>query len=641
MSATINGIYWDYGPDDKIKYFDASKSYYITGYRPINETEGLDFDPDWFREDAINKQKSGRYSPSSIPMFSRSHRNWWLERQRRCIEGFESHGYTITGDHYFFLNFYSLKSSEIGETNQQYGFPEFLVFQYEYFHYLSLCAKLDLDAAVLKSRGIGFSEIIASCAVNAYTNIANFRTVVSAFSDNHLAPTLAKIWLQLDWLNENTETAFRRVRMVINTKTHKRASKRNKDGQESGHRSEIEGIIVDDPDKLRGDRTQLLIYEEAGANPSLMKSWIKGTALITVLGGKRVGRKVAFGTGGSSKSGSMEGLSDLINNPVAGGVLPVKHNYTATRESIITGMFIPAYRIVYSKIDKRGYCKESDAIEYYNKERAAFTNGKNLLDYEAEYCFTIEEALIQKDSEYFPRDELVEQLTQINIFKSVPSPKRGSLVWKRNANDEPDGVKWKYDDKGKIQIFEHPLISPEGTSYRNLYVAGIDSIDIGVDDSAGTDKSPSDFCIVIKKRAFGMNDPMYVAMYKERPRDIREAYDIAAKMLTYYGCQAVLESTRTALLTHYRNNKFMHLLMKRPRATMTDITKSNSNMYGAPASVKTIEHYRELIYDFVLDYSRTIAYPEIVSQLLDYTDENKRKFDIVAAMGRQTCPVMW
>lgn len=138
-----------------------------------------------------------------------------------------------------------------------------------------------------------------------------------------------------------------------------------------------------------------------------------------------------------------------------------------------------------------------------------------------------------------------------------------------------------------------------------------------------------------------MNDPMYVAMYKDRPRDIREAYDIAAKMLTYYGCQAVLESTRTALLTHYRNNKFMHLLMKRPRATMTDITKSNSNMYGAPASVKTIEHYRELIYDFVLDYSRTIAYPEIVSQLLDYTDENKRKFDIVAAMGRQTCPVIW
>ena len=122
-------------------------------------------------------------------------------------------------------------------------------------------------------------------------------------------------------------------------------------------------------------------------------------------------------------------------------------------------------------------------------------------------------------------------------------------------------------------------------------------------------------------------------MYKDRPKDPREAYDIAAKLLTYYNCQAVLESSRTAILTHFRDNKFTHLLMRRPRSTMSDITKGNSNMFGAPASVKTIEHYRELIYDFVLDYAYTIAYKEIVNQLLQYSDEKKKDFDIVAAMG--------
>ena len=99
----------------------------------------------------------------------------------------------------------------------------------------------------------------------------------------------------MDWLNDNTEGALRRVRMNINTKTHKRASKKDKDGSESGHRSEVEGLVCDEPDKLRGDRTQILIYEEAGADISLMKKWIKGEALITVLGGKRVGRRIAFG----------------------------------------------------------------------------------------------------------------------------------------------------------------------------------------------------------------------------------------------------------------------------------------------------------------------------------------------------------
>ena len=101
----------------------------------------------------------------------------------------------------------------------------------------------------------------------------------------------------------------------------------------------------------------------------------------------------------------------------------------------------------------------------------------------------------------------------------------------------------------------------------------------------------------------------------------------------YYSCQAVLESTRTAIITHFRNQKWTHLLMKRPRSTMSDITKGNSNMFGAPASVKVINHYRELVYDFCLDYSFTIAYKEMVDQLLEYTDENKKDFDIVAAMG--------
>jgi hypothetical protein len=66
---------------------------------------------------------------------------------------------------------------------------------------------------------------------------------------------------------------------------------------------------------------------------------------------------------------------------------------------------------------------------------------------------------------------------------------------------------------------------------------------------------------------------------------------------------------------------------------MSDVTKGNSNMFGAPASIKVIEHYRELIYDFCLDYSHTIAYKEIIDQLLEYSDERKKDFDIVAAMG--------
>jgi hypothetical protein len=40
--------YWDIKKDDNIEFFDKRLSYELTGYRPINDTQGLDFDPSWF-----------------------------------------------------------------------------------------------------------------------------------------------------------------------------------------------------------------------------------------------------------------------------------------------------------------------------------------------------------------------------------------------------------------------------------------------------------------------------------------------------------------------------------------------------------------------------------------------------------------
>ena len=73
--------------------------------------------------------------------------------------------------------------------------------------------------------------------------------------------------------------------------------------------------------------------------------------------------------------------------------------------------------------------------------------------------------------------------------------------------------------------------------------------------------------------------------------------------------------------------------MRRPRSTLSDVTKSNSNMIGAPASVKTIVYYIELVYDFCLDYSQTMNMREMLEQLINYSDEKKKQFDIIAAMG--------
>ena len=337
---------------------------------------------------------------------------------------------------------------------------------------------------------------------------------------------------------------------------------------------------------------------------------------------------------------ALEGIRDITNNPETYNILPFRHKYTPSGEYILSAMFIPCYRNVIDDevdiLDSRGWCNLEKTKAYYEQQRLKKANSpKALLIYKAEYCFTIEEALLQQGDNIFPREELAEQEAAITIYKTVELPKNGHLIWREDeAGLKTRQVKWRQGDGGKIWILEHPLISESGNEYKNLYVAGIDSIDIGGQDtSSDSDKKVSDFCIVIKKRVFGQSEPKYVAIYKDRPKDLREAYENAAKLLTYYNCQAVLEATRTAILTYFRDKHYLHLLMKRPRATMPDISKGNSNMYGTPATEKVINHYRELIYDFILDYSYTISFLDMIEQLLRYSDEKKKEFDIVAAMG--------
>ena len=338
-------------------------------------------------------------------------------------------------------------------------------------------------------------------------------------------------------------------------------------------------------------------------------------------------------TGGDSGK-SLAGLAKMFTNPRSYNILPVRNKYNNKEEVVYTGFFMPAYSQVYDYLDHRGVTDEVKARKYYQDERdKKIDDPQNLLDYKAEYCFTPDEALIKEGDNLFDQVAISEQIAQIDIHKTVEQPRTGSLLWVKDKSDKPVGVKWTEDNRGKIQILEHPITDESGATYKNLYVAGIDSIDIGKDDSA-SDRDVSDFCIVIKKRVFGLNEPQYVAIYKDRPNQIREAYDTALKLLEYYDCQAVLESTRTALLTYFRDKNKLHRLMKRPRSTLSDVTKTNSHMYGAPATEKTIKHYIELIQNFIADYCHTIAFRNILDELNHYSYENKRKFDIVAALGQ-------
>lgn len=146
---------WDVPLGTKIDFFDANLSYELTGYKPITQTKGLDFDPNWFTETRDTYRRTGHYCEYRFK--SKPYNDFWREQYRRCRDGYTVNGYTITGDNYFFLNFYTLP---IVNKNQKSGagtsddFPTFFVSQYTFFHYYEMAKRLHLHCALMKARSI-------------------------------------------------------------------------------------------------------------------------------------------------------------------------------------------------------------------------------------------------------------------------------------------------------------------------------------------------------------------------------------------------------------------------------------------------------------------------------------------------------
>lgn len=654
--------YWDITKDMKIECFDPTLSYELTGYRPIDETHGLDFDPSWFTEVRETFLRTGRYC-SYLPR-SKRWDAFWKEQYTRCKYGMTSHGYTITGDNYFFLNFYQLPVVDMdkasGEGTNE-SFPVFFASQYMFFHYLQMCRVLHKNAALMKARSIGFSEINASLAARLYTIIKRSRTMITCFKDTYLNGTFSKLDHALTFINTNADGFFK-PRLTDKALEKKSGYQVKIDGQftDFGWRSVVIGINGSKPSNIRGDRVDLLIYDEAGSWPDLTTAVVQGQELCEVQGVPR-GIMLFGGTGGDFGP-PLEGLKKIYYNPKAFKILPFRHKWTQDGTTIESGFFLPYFlqSLNPEYMDSRGVCNQTEYKKLLQEER------NNLLaipeDYLkkcAERCWNAEEAFTLKGQNKFNKMKIADQLAKIRLHKIGPRPQVGTIDYTYKSNkhslENIDGFRWLLNS-GKVQILEHPVWSdlykeqiekqkkeaeeqgidfeaPVYTEMNDLYVAGIDGIDIGAAQTSKETRDPSDFCIVIKRRAFGLNEPQYVAMYKDRPQNIREAYKIAMCMCRYYNCRINIEATRVGMITWARENKCLQYFMKRPRATLTDIKHGTTKQYGTPATKTIIEQQTDLIADYVEDYGHNIWFEDMLEQLNGYNDENKTKFDIVAALG--------
>lgn len=655
-STIQNDQLWDVPLGAPIEFFDANLSYEITGYRPITDTQGLDFNPSWFTEARDTYKRTGHYC--SYRFKSKPYNDFWKEQYRRCRDGYTVNGYTITGDNYFFLNFYTLplvdKNKKSGSgTNDD--FPTFFVSQYTFFHYYEMAKRLHLHCALMKARSIGFSEINAAIATNMFITIRQSFTIITCYDDLKLKRTYRKFTHALTFLDSKTDGGMFRLRQLEDSALTKKSGRwENINGQKvaSGFQSTVSGVNGKDPGNIRGDRVDLIIYDEAGSWPDLTTAVIQGQELVEVQGIPR-GIMMFGGTGGD-KGKNLEGLRTIYYEPQAFKVLPYRHNYSQTGETVITAFFIPyfAQSLDPDFMDSRGVCNIKKFKEFLQQERNQLA--KIPAEYVkkcAERCWNAEEAFNLEGDNKFNKINIAEQLARIRALKQCPPIERGFLEYKykegAHIESNIDGFKWIPNQKSQLRILEHPIWTlqekkdeegkviwrPPSEKINNLYVIGIDGIDIGAAQTSENTKSPSDFCLTVYKRAYGLQEPQFVAIYKDRPNDVRECYKIAIRLAQYYNAIINIEATRQGIIPYARERKLLKLFMKRPRATLSDAIRNTNKQYGTPATPAIIDHQTDLIADYINDYYHLLWFEDMLDEFNRYTDENKRKFDIVAAVA--------
>ena len=546
---------------------------------------------DKFREPALRFQKSGYYTPS--PKGTSAYLEYWREERRRCLEGYSSDdGDWISGYHYFYLNYSPIllireriiadrKGNTRKIVERKRDFPDFWDSDYDYFMAIDAAEREGKHLVVLKARGKGYSFKGGSMLCRNYFLIPESKSYAMASEMEFLLKDglLSKAWEFMDFIDQNTGWA--KKRQAVNKTIHKRASYivSDEDGtkSEAGYRSEIIGVSMkNDPDKARGKRGKLILWEEGGKFPNLIKTWQVAQPSVEDSGVAH-GLMIAFGTGGTDDA-DYEGLKELFLYPDGYNALPFKNIWDDAGGKC--GYFVPEYVNMYGTDEQgRPLMDDSGNTEYHLATRHALAkreevlkgaNDRSAIDrYIAEHPFNPTEATLQLTGNIFPKEELIRHLAYVRNSEKLSNYKQvgeldydpnGILKW-TPSHKPKDIIKYrlkKDDDKrGQIVIWEHPVDNPP----YGLYIAGCDPYD---HDQASSSDSLGSVFIYKRFQNFESFYDIIVAEYTGRPDTANEFYENVRKLLLYYNAKMLYENEKIGLYTHFINKHSDYLLADQP-----------------------------------------------------------------------------
>lgn len=558
---------------------------------------------------------------------------YWERETDRCLNGYTSpDGQYITGYHYFYLNYspimkivqtkYIDKDGNVRTKRERIlDFPRFWDYDWYYFNAIEQAEIEGKHMAVLKSRQRGYSFKGASMLVRNYELIKGSKNFAVASEQKFLIGDglLTKAWEIMDFIDANTEWAKQRL---TSTRMERVSGYKITDEYgkqtERGYKSSICGITLkNDPERIRGTRGKLVLWEEGGKFPSLLDAWRIEQPSVENDDGIAFGTMIAFGTGGT-EGASFDGLKELFYKPKAYNVLSFPNIWDEGRENTECGFFVPSWSNLesfddngdYVYMDKDGNSLKEKAvcnlIEQRNKIKDGGASQQSIDRFISERPIRPAEAVLELGKNIFPRKLLMDQLTRIRTNKKLQSMKHiVDLEWDGNgqvkATEKPSGDITNYPLKkgdkphGSVVIWEYPVNDPP----LGLYIGGCDPYD---HDDSFTNSLGSTF-IFKRVRAGEAWTDVIVAEYSGRPDTAEEYYENVRKLLTFYNARLLFENERKGIYPYFTNKHCDYLLADQPDKIISEVFKDSKVQRRKGCHMtKQIRAYGEgLILEWLLD----------------------------------------
>lgn len=553
---------------------------------------------DKFRQSAIFFEEHKCYTLA--PRGTTDYIQFWEQEKERCLHGYVApDGDEITGYHYFYLNYSPIMKLEEVKYTDKYGnertrrerilgFPRFYDYDYYYFNAIEDAEDQGKHMAVLKARQKGYSFKGASMLVRNYELIPGSKNFAVASEQKFLIGDglLTKAWQIMDFCDKYTAWAKQRL---TSTRLERVSGFKITDefgkSTEQGYLSSITGITLkNDPERIRGTRGKLVLWEEGGKFPNLLTAWRVEQPAVETDDGVAFGLMIAFGTGGT-EGGSFDGLKDLFYKPDAYNILGFPNIWDDNAEESKCGFFVPSWSNMDTQnhefMDKDGNSYREKSITELIRQRNVIKDGgatqQSIDRFISERPIKPQEAVLELGKNIFPRKLLMDQLTRIRTNKKLQSMKHiVDLSWdngKVKAAEKKSGdittYHLKKDDKpdGSIVIWEYPVQDPPF----GLYIGGCDPYD---HDESFTNSLGSTFIFKRVRAGEAWND-VIVAEYSGRPATAEEYYENVRKLLVFYNARLLFENERKGIYPYFTNKHCDYLLADQPDKVITEVFKDS------------------------------------------------------------------